>query len=512
MTQSRFALAWRLTVVVLHFVFAAQLIEAAPPGKVDVLIGFKNPPGQNDQAFIRAQGGKVKHSYTLIPSIAATVPQQALIVLANNPNVLIIEPDVEIQAISYVDEIALTWGVDRIEADYAHLRTSPITGELVKVAVIDTGIDTDHPDLETNYYGGSDFVNGDSDPEDDNGHGTHCAGTIAGVANGVGVVGVAPLAEIYALKVLDENGSGSFSSVIAALQWCVENGIDVTSNSYSSSQDPGTQVAAAFANANQAGVLSIAAAGNRGNIRGNGNNVGYPAAYDDVVAVAATDQSDNRAYFSSTGPAVEVSAPGYQVPSTYLSGQYAYLSGTSMACPHVAGMAALLIQAGLEADVEIDNEVIRQAIADSCEDLGKTGRDSQYGYGIVNVMAGIMLLESGLVVPPIDTPTEPPGELLSMSVSSIDYSTAGGKNKDKDLVVTLQIDGDSGGVPNASVSITLKLNDSNYASGSGTTDSSGSITFRLRNASNGIWTTVVTNVTADGYQWDNVTPPNQFSK
>lgn len=503
MKHTQVALAWSTMLIILLQVGLTEVVDAAPPGKVDVLIGFKNPPGQNERALVRAQGGTVNHVYTLIPSIAASVPPQALNALSNNPKVAVIEPDVQVQAIDYLAEISTVWGVSRIESDYAYLRQSSITGDQVKVAVIDSGIDTDHPDLAGNYVEGYDFVNNDSDPNDDNGHGTHCAGTIGAVAENGGVVGVAPGVSLYALKVLDANGSGSFSDVIAALQWCVDHGIHVTSNSYGSRQDPGTQVAAAFANAEQQGILSIAAAGNDGNVKGNGNNVGYPASYTSVVAVAATDPSDTRAYFSSTGPDVEVSAPGYQIYSTYLNGQYATLSGTSMACPHAAGAAALLIQAGLDAGVETNNAVVREALGLSCIDLGDTGRDSRYGYGLINVMSGVVLIETGQVVPPtVDPGTDPPAN-QSMTVATIGYSTSGGGQGTKDLLVTLFIQGETGaGVPGASVSITLNLNGNPAASGTGTTNSNGSITFRMRNASSGTWTTTVTDVTASGYSWD----------
>jgi subtilisin len=510
----RFALALQLGFILLCLTGTAQVIEAAPPGKVDVLIGFKKAPTPQDEAFIRRQGGKVNHSYTLVDAVAASVPQQALIALANRPNVTVIEPDVEVHAIGHEDaELAAAWGVDRIESGYAHHLDPAITGKQVKVAVIDTGVDIDHPELAANYKGGWDFVNNDSNPDDDNGHGTHCAGTIAAASNGVGVVGVAPEVDIYAYKVLNESGSGSFSDVIAALEKCVIDGIHVTSNSYGSSQNPGGIVEQAFINAEQAGILNVAAAGNNGNFNGKGNKVGYPARYSSVMAVAATDENDQRAYFSSTGPDLEVSAPGYSILSTYPDGGYAYASGTSMACPHVSGMAALLIQAGLDAGQEIDNFVVRQVLLDSCEDLGANGFDEQYGYGIVNAMMGIELIVSGILPPAEEPPAEPPSGTETMTVDSIEYSTTGGKFSDLHLFITLHVADSSGaGVPNASVDITLNLDGSPLVSGSGSTDSSGYVTFKLTKAPSGIYTTDVTGVTANGYEWDSWYPDNVFVK
>ncbi|GAI75932.1 unnamed protein product, partial [marine sediment metagenome] len=162
-----------------------------------------------------------------------------------------------------------------------------------------------------------------------------------------GVVGVAPEARIYALKVL-EGGTGSYSDVIAAIQWAVDNGMQVTNNSYGSSGDPGELVKAAFDAAYYTyGVLHVAAAGNNGNPPGRGDNVIYPARWDSVIAVAATDESDNRARWSSTGLDVELSAPGVNINSILPGGDYVRMSGTSMASPHVAGTAALVITAGI---------------------------------------------------------------------------------------------------------------------------------------------------------------------
>jgi len=221
---------------------------------------------------------------------------------------------------------------------------------------------------------------------DDYGHGTHVAGTVAAEDNGEGVVGVAPEAELYALKVLNSNGSGSFSDVIAALQWCVDNGIQVTNNSYGSSGDPGETLEIAFDNAYyDYGIIHVAAAGNSGNPPGTGDNVGYPAAYESVIAVAATDQNDERAQSSSTGPDLELSAPGVAIKSTLLGGGYGEKSGTSMASPHVAGTAAL----AWAVDPTYSNSAVRTQLQNTADDLGATGGDSEYGYGLVNAAKAV---------------------------------------------------------------------------------------------------------------------------
>jgi len=213
---------------------------------------------------------------------------------------------------------------------------------------------------------------------DIDGHGTHVAGTIAAEDNEVGVVGVAPGAKLYAYKVL-EGGSGFSSDIIAALEQAVIDGIQVTNNSYGSSGDPGELVKAAFDNTYAAGMLHVAAAGNEGNPPARGDNVIYPARWDSVIAVAATDESDNRARWSSTGLEVELSAPGVNINSTLPDDSYDAKSGTSMASPHVAGTAALIITAGITG-----NDAVRQQLVDTADDLGDAGWDTKYGHGLVD--------------------------------------------------------------------------------------------------------------------------------
>ncbi|MBD3675454.1 MAG: S8 family peptidase [Planctomycetaceae bacterium] len=513
MVNQRSVLKTILAVLVMVACCLPAQLSAAPPEKVDVLIGFAQPPGVKDHVNIVMQGGRINHSYSLVPAIAATVPKNALAGLMAQPNVLIVEPDGKVQAIDTDAELAAVWGVTRIGSGYSH-QTQEITGFGVKVAVLDSGIDIDHPDLAANYKGGIDFVNGDGIPDDDNGHGTHCAGTIGAIAGNGGVVGVAPGVELYAVKVLDANGSGSFSDIIAGLQWCVDNQIHITSNSYGSDRDPGTIVETAFFNANAAGILNIAAAGNSGRFNGKGNTVGYPAAYSSVVAVAATDSSDQRAYFSSTGPAVELAAPGVQIYSTYLGGGYALASGTSMACPHAAGTAALLIQAAVVKQLPVDNTMVRQALIESADDLGDPGLDPKFGYGLVNTVVGIDLIQTGVLPPGGGGGGTPPASSGDMTVASIDYKTSGGKNGDKDLSITVRVIdiATQAGVPNATVNLTAFVNDADFGTASGTTDSTGQVTFKARNAPNGLWTSVINSVTASGYTWDGNYPTTPFPK
>jgi subtilisin len=355
--------------------------------RLNVLIAFRDMASASDESDVRAAGGRIKHRYRIVPAIAADIPVRALAALQKHARVTLVEPDVAIHAVDA--ELDNSWGVKRIGA--GDVQDTGVRGAGVKVAILDTGVDYTHPDLAANYGGGWDFVNNDADPFDDNFHGTHVAGTIAARDDDAGVVGVAPEATIYALKVLDANGSGSFSNVIAALDWAVQHGAQVTSNSYGSAQDPGAIVRQAFDNASAAGLVNVAAAGNSGNCQGTGDNVIFPGRYDSVIAVAAVDNTDTAACFSSTGPKVELAAPGVAVTSTVPGGGYDTFNGTSMATPHVSGVVALLLSHGVtdtNANGRVNDEV-RNILDLTAHDLGVPGRDTRYGFGLVDAVAAI---------------------------------------------------------------------------------------------------------------------------
>lgn len=404
-----------LLVAAVCFAPHASLLGAEP--RTDVLIAFKAQPGPAEIALVRSHGGSVKRTFTLVPALSASIPAAAIDGLSRNPHVTAVEIDGLFHAISVDAELDRTWGVKHIGAGTVH--ASGGLGAGVRVAVIDSGIDYTHPDLAANFSGGYDFVNSDADPMDDNGHGTHVGGTVAALLNSSGVVGAAPGAKLYGLKVLSASGSGSFSNIIAALQWCVDHGVAVTNNSYGAGQDPGTIVQQAFDNSAAKGVLHIAAAGNSGTRSGTGNNVGWPARYDSVVAVAATTKTDGRASFSSTGPTVELAAPGVAINSTKLDGGYVEYNGTSMASPHVAGVAAILSAFGANA------ADIRLVLQRTATDLGDDGRDNLYGFGLVNAEAAVVALAgepAGGTEPSAGDPVLQP-EPISLSIGSVSAKT-----------------------------------------------------------------------------------------
>jgi len=371
-----------------------------PDGLVKILIGFKEKPGPPEQALVKGLGGKIKYTYNIIPAIAASVPEVAIEALKKNPNITDVGLDNQVFAIEQI----LPWGIDRIDAEVVH--ASENKGAGVKVAIIDSGIDYTHPDLDANYVGGYDFVNGDDYPMDDNGHGTHVAGIIAAEDNGFGVVGVSPEASLYALKVLDSNGSGYVSDVVMAIQWASDPNGDGSANdrldiiNMSLGADRGNIFLEWACNlAYDDGLLLVAAAGN-------GGSVIYPAAYPSVIAVSATNSADELAYFSSTGSQVELAAPGVGIYSTYEGGGYATKSGTSMASPHVVGVAALV----WEADSSLTNDNVRYQLQSTAEDLGLLSTEQGYG-----------LVDADEAVPQLDD-TTPPAKVIGLNVTTVSYA------------------------------------------------------------------------------------------
>lgn len=350
------------------------------PAMQDVIIVFNDKPDVN----LVAQHGQVTHVFTLIPAISATLPEPAIAALSKNPNIKYIQPDYIIQldpteAAGSVQPLAQTlpWGVNRIDADLAWAITK---GAGIKVGIVDTGIDRDHPDLVANIKGGYNCIKHTTNFEDDHGHGSHCAGIAAAVDNTIGVVGVAPEAWLYGIKVLNRNGSGTTTDCIEGIQWCTDNGLDVISMSWGSTTYNQAMHDACDAAWN-AGLFLVAAAGNNGN-----SNILYPAKYDSVIAISATDSSDNLASWSNYGAQIFLAAPGVSIYSTYKNGGYATMSGTSMACPHVSGTVAL----AWAAHPTYTNAQIKTLLQTTAEDLGSPGWDQYFGYGLVDAQAAVV--------------------------------------------------------------------------------------------------------------------------
>jgi len=238
----------------------------------------------------------------------------------------------------------------------------------VKVAVVDTGVQLKHRDLAGKLASGHDFVGGDETPDDSNGHGTHVAGIAAAATNNaLGVSGMAPLATIVPVRVLDGSGSGTLEQVAQGVIYAAQQGAQVINLSLGAPASSAT-LHKAVRYAWSHGAVLVAAAGNESS-----SAPSYPANYDEVIAVASTNAQDVKSTFSNFGPWVDVAAPGEAIFSTYLGSSYAYLSGTSMAAPLVSGLAALLAAQGRT------NAHIRSAILGSADPIMGTGIYWRYG-------------------------------------------------------------------------------------------------------------------------------------
>jgi subtilisin len=344
---------------------APDVVDAGDPGAVDALdpdalysdaadAGYENVPGQYnvlldvdlaDAADVRAEladrhGAELVRGLDTVPVFTVRMSHGQAKKLARELEVLVIEPD----WLAFADARPVAAGCassasQTTPAGVAALGTSAYTGAGIAVAVVDTGIDSTHTDLSVD--GLVDFTGSRGGGTDDNGHGTHVAGTIAALDNGVGVVGVAPDVDLHGVKVLDRRGSGSYSAIAAGIDWAAANGMDVVSMSLAGTADSAT-LHTAVTSAYDAGVVQVAAAGNSG-----ASATGYyPANYDEVLTVSAWDPA--TATFPSWSnygvPPVDVAAPGVDVCSTAKGGSYAEMDGTSMAAPHVTGAVAIYLE------------------------------------------------------------------------------------------------------------------------------------------------------------------------
>lgn len=270
---------------------------------------------------------------------------------------------------------------------------SSTRGAGVRVAVLDTGIESRHDDLREGIAAARDFTRSRSGVEDRNGHGTHVAGTIGARKNSRGVVGVAPECRLLVGKVLDDGGSGSGRSVAAGIDWACAEGAEIISMSLGSASADGA-IRSAIERATRDGRLVICAAGNDGR----SNSVNYPARWPETTAVAAVDRNGRVARFSSRGPEVDVAAPGQDVLSTYLRGGYAKLSGTSMATPFVTGVVALLIARRRkrgEEPLRLTAVELREELRRTSRDAGPVGHDPNYGWGMINPAGMLSAVEDG---------------------------------------------------------------------------------------------------------------------
>jgi len=306
-------------------------------------------------------------------------------------------------------EIPLPWKSDAKDWGHAHIGVADAwkhtKGKGVVVAVLDTGVDQDHRDLKGQVLKVKDFTGSRSGPSDVSGHGSHCAGVVAAAENGVGMVGVAPEAKLLVGKVLNDRGSGLSSWIAAGIDWAVDEGADVISMSLGSgASDP--RIKAAVERAASKGVIVVAAAGNEG--PGDGT-VGFPGRYPECVCVAAVDSKGKVAEFSSRGERVDIAAPGVSVRSCYPGDRFATMSGTSMATPYVAGVAALYVADRRNHFATPSPAEFRKLLTQHAKDIPPPGRDNASGFGLAQP-ARLVGMDHPILVPP------PGGDRLEITI------------------------------------------------------------------------------------------------
>ena len=412
----------RIFGIILILIFAISITGTAgaitQEEKVRVIITID---GDFDEKAIPSMNGKIIAKGKIFPVIIAELPQKAVDQMKKMKGVVRVEPDAEVNL--YAKPSAppgksksksqpaqtVPWGVDRIHATEAWIITDGSSSGRIEVAIIDTGIDYNHPDLADNIAWGVSVLHGrvsekPKDYRDRNGHGTHVAGIVAALNNSIGVVGVSPGVEIYAIKALKNDGSGWISDIILGIEQALlgpdgvldsdgdgiiagdpdDDAAEVISMSFGGSTDV-QSLHDAIKEAYSYGVTLVAASGNEYS-----SSPAYPAAYPEVIAVGASDQSDNVASFSNRG--AELTAPGVDILSTYPDDTYEVLSGTSMAAPHVSGVVALIQTTHLNKYgtilpvgnfTDMSNSSVRGILHITSEALGVSGWDSEYGYGIV---------------------------------------------------------------------------------------------------------------------------------
>ncbi|PWK13400.1 S8 family peptidase [Tumebacillus permanentifrigoris] len=391
------------------------------------LVQFKDV--ENGKVGLAKRNKKIAKAFTHNSFVAVQdLSIEDLEALQADDNVAFVEPDFKIQ--STEEQVPLN--LEQVQAPKAS--AAGWTGTGVKVAILDTGIDTESAELK--IAGGASFVAGEVTTDDLNGHGTHVAGILAAQHDDQGLVGVAPNVELYAVKVMNGQGAGTYSQLISGLEWAADNHMDIVSMSLAGREDS-LALKEAVDIAAKSGVLLVSAAGNDGE-----SDISYPAKYASVIAVGAVDANNQHAVFSNTGVKLELVAPGVGIESLSLADGYVSKSGTSMAVPHVAGVAALVKQQ--------NPTYTAQQVRDRLDMTATALGDSlQFGKGLVNAEAatsGTAPTSDGLIKEPT-TGTE--------DGDNADYK--GGKKANEKHISSAHVNRRQTIMPSESASVALKL-------------------------------------------------------
>lgn len=357
---------------------------------------FENQRSLESMLKEEKSGGNASEveQFWIVNAISLNASSQLLEKLAENDDIDHIELDSRFHIkedysvhVSSVQIANATYEVKRINA--TEVWVYGIDGSGVNVSIIDTGINSSHPDIAGRVIRWKDYIGGDLSAYDDNGHGTHVAGTVGG--NGIGGIttGVAPNVSLFAVKALDGGGSGSASNIIKGIQWSIENNAKIISMSLGTDQTWATNcdnnnqaLSTSINNSIRAGIIVVAAAGN------DPAGVSAPGCIQNATSVGAVDSNDEIAYFSGRGESMAehgVVAPGVGITSlNYLTNGYIGYSGTSMATPHTAGTYALLLEAAQKRGIMLSPSEARNILRNASVDLGAIGNDSIYGEGRID--------------------------------------------------------------------------------------------------------------------------------
>ena len=397
------------TTIVIAQAGSPSLNQAQGSDTVTYIVGFNDDNSFNamdDQisTFASENGAQILQKYDDINAVAIRVPKAAAERLKSLNNVRYAEKDITFHAT--LEQAAPIIGAPDVW-------NSSYTGKGVRVALIDSGIDASHPDMKGKVVEWKDLVSNNTTPYDDFGHGSHCAGIIAGTgaASKGKYRGIAPDAQLIGVKVLGKDGSGSESTILAGIEYAMNTNASVISMSLGSDQHS-EAIHAAVEKAIQKGKIVVCAAGNSGPDE---STIGCPSDVKDAITVGATDKNDVIASFSSRGPLKDgtikpdICAPGKDIVSIRASGTndghavdqyYLSMSGTSMACPMVSGTVALLVQR----DPELTPAIAKDVLEKSAKHLGSTVPNSNYGYGRISVKNAIDYLDGNFTPAPSPTP------------------------------------------------------------------------------------------------------------
>ena len=444
----------------------------------------------------RKTDDRLNNHLSKINALSIEAPNSNILELRNSGvginNIASIEPDYVAQAFSVTNDLDLSkqWGLFIIKvASVNELSAWDIaTGSAsIRIAVLDTGVNSTHPDLLGVVETQANFSQS-SGPEDVAGHGSHVSGAIAGLGNNtIGIVGIAYGTRILNGKVLDDDGYGTYSSIASGIIWAADNGAKVINMSLGGSVHSST-LNNAIDYAIGKGAVVVAAAGNS-----NKSTKSYPAGYDPVVSVGATDQNDKKASFSNYGKWVDVSAPGVSIYSTVLYENYDYYSGTSMATSYVSGVIGLIWSSGL---CQVPSCVTNRLFSSS-DAISGTG--TQFKFGRVNAYRSIMPTPT-----PTNTPTPTPTPTIIQKTITASSITMSYKKIFSGYSITTKVtvkDGNNMAVKSATVSINTLSPTGTTTSTSGTTNTTGVVSFIVRSSNTGTYKSTIANITKSGFTY-----------